>query len=997
MVQTYFPVADETGFDGAITAISNGGTAAAINTSYTIALSGLPLGLTNDVLLDLETGSTLLLEGVALNATGVTFDATGVVTLDLNFTGTITLDGGAVRNVALAINSGGTAVAGYYSGQILGTVGDGGDTASNDGTIVFSDSAGAVDFDTGLVQNGWDGTTAALISGTAIGVEIDTSGTVQNAGTISAFTPPDDTGIGAYLLSGTVDNGTATYSTALITADDYGVEIIDAGLVANDGTISGTNGAGVYLGSGTIYNGSSVDITASITTASGDATWVNDGAGIVANFGTLSALGGVAVYLASGGTLTNGSAADTGATVTGAFEAVLVGQPGSAFAGTIDNYGTIAANGDDSLNSVIAVFLENGGSVANFGTASAINGVDWGVLVEGAAGSVQNAGTIAALGVSGFGVDLAAGGTIENGAAAGATARIQGVYDGVRIEGGTAGAGALVDNQGTISGTIGVDFASGSVEASGTVINDGLIESSSSTGYAIVFGNGSERLILQAGGSFVGSVKGYEAASPAATTTIEFAGGTAGNFSWNGDDSGTVTDPLGSFAFAAIGTFAVDAGASWTLQTDAASTQTIAFQLGASPATVALTAVSPATPNAVQAVIEDFGKGGTIDLPNIANAGITGFSYSGSTLDVLGNGGTLAALDLPGPFFSNSFTHSVDTTTGTFITTEVIPCFLPGTLIRSDRGEVAVECLTVGDTVITYGGRKRRLCWIGTGSAQPSRGARGPATPIIVRKGALGDNVPYRDLHITKGHSLFIDGVLIPVEFLVNHRSILWDDLTQNVTVFHLELDEHDILIANGAAAESYRDDGNRWLFGNANSGWEQPAKPPCAPVLTGGPRVDSIWHWLLDRAPGRRDASPMAEPDLHLVVDGTRCEPTTRRGTMFVFDLPHRPGDVRIVSRAASPQEIGLARDPRRLGVAIGRIALLVAGRLKVLAAADASLRDGFHAFEPDCGFRWTDGDAAIPTGLFADMSGPGRLELTVASVARTVGARAPASRRAA
>jgi hypothetical protein len=971
MVQTYFPVADESDFDNAITAISTGGTDAAINTNYTIALTSLPIGLTNDVLLDLETDSTLLLEGDALNATGVTFTATGAMTLDLNFTGTITLNGGSLDNVALTTNSGGTVTAGNYTGQIVGTPGDGGDTAINDGTVTFSGSNGAVDFDTGLVQNGWDGTTAALISGTAVGVEIDTSGTVQNAGTISAFIPPDFTGIGVYLGAGTVDNGTATYNVALITADDFGVEIIGAGQVENDGTISGLYGAGVYLGSGTVGNGDAADDVATITSISGDAVWVNDGTGIVTNFGMISASAGVGVYLASGGTLTNGSTSDTGATVTAAFEGVLVGQPGSAFVGTVDNYGTITANGDDSINYVIGVFLENGGGVANLGAASAIDGVDWSVLIEGAAGSVQNAGMIVASGTAGIGVDLEAGGTVDNGAGPGSAATIEGTYDGIRIAGGAAGAGALVDNEGTIIGAVGVDFATGAVEAAGTVINDGLIDSTTPSGDAIVFGDGDERLILDPGGAFIGSVQGYEAASPAATTTVEFAAGTSGGFSWNSDDSGSVTDAAGTFDFASIGTFAVDAGASWTLQTDATSGQTIQFQLGAASAVLALSTPTPATPDAVQAVIADFGNGGTIDLPNVANASITDLKYTGSTLDVIGDSGTLAALDLPGPFFSNSFTHGVDAGTGTFITTEVIPCFLPGTLIRTERGDVAVEALSVGDMVVTLGGGKRRLCWIGTGRTKVKCGARGPATPIIVRKGALADNVPYMDLRITKGHSLFLDGVLIPAEFLINHRSILWDDVTQNVHVFHLELDEHDVLIANGAAAESYRDDGNRWLFGNANSGWDQPPKPACAPVLTGGAVVDAAWRRLLERAGGPAHLALTQDAQLALSADGALVAPTVQHDGMAVFILANRAREVRLLSRSAVPLELGLARDARELGVAVRRLRARKGSRARVIEAEDARLTDGFHAFESDEGIRWTNGDAALPAELFEGFKG--------------------------
>ena len=122
-----------------------------------------------------------------------------------------------------------------------------------------------------------------------------------------------------------------------------------------------------------------------------------------------------------------------------------------------------------------------------------------------------------------------------------------------------------------------------------------------------------------------------------------------------------------------------------------------------------------------------------------------------------------------------------------------VPCFLPGTFILTDQGEVPVEKLQLGDRIATLSGTTRRLSWIGRGRTLATRGRRNAATPVIVQKGALADNVPHHDLHITKGHALFLDGVLIPAEFLVNHRSILWDDRAQEVTVFHLELDTHDV------------------------------------------------------------------------------------------------------------------------------------------------------------------------------------------------------------
>ena len=78
----------------------------------------------------------------------------------------------------------------------------------------------------------------------------------------------------------------------------------------------------------------------------------------------------------------------------------------------------------------------------------------------------------------------------------------------------------------------------------------------------------------------------------------------------------------------------------------------------------------------------------------------------------------------------------------------------------------------IGEHVITHSGEAKPIKWIGVGKVLATRGQRSAATPVIVRKGALGLNVPTQDLRVTKGHALYIDGVLIPVEELINHRSI---------------------------------------------------------------------------------------------------------------------------------------------------------------------------------------------------------------------------------
>ncbi|WP_305782257.1 Hint domain-containing protein [Acidisphaera sp. S103] len=325
--------------------------------------------------------------------------------------------------------------------------------------------------------------------------------------------------------------------------------------------------------------------------------------------------------------------------------------------------------------------------------------------------------------------------------------------------------------------------------------------------------------------------------------------------------------------------------------------------------------------------------------------------------------------DDPVTMVTDSTTSVIDINTGL--------CFLRGTQILCPAGQVPVQDLAIGDLVQTLSGKARAIAWIGKGRVLATRGRRNAATPVIVGKSAFADNIPNHDLRVTRGHAFAFDGVLIPIEFLVNHRSILWDDRAQEVELYHVELETHDILIANGAAAESYRDDGNRWLFQNANSGWNMPPKLPCAPVLTGGPVVDAVWRRLLDRA-GPRPGVPLTEdPDLHLMIDGQRVDATARHGTAHIFAVPNERASVSIVSLGAAPAELGTARDPRVLGIAVRWIAVRDGTRFRVMEAGDALLADGFHAFEPSNGLRWTDGNAALPQALFDGFDGPTELVL--------------------
>jgi len=892
MGQTSFSVGNGGSLSAVLADIGSGADAAQ-GTAYTITVTAA---------IDLSSASVSLLPGSSVTLEGPSvfiidaFAVSGTVTTDLDFTGTVTLQDSVLDNVALAMNVGGTVVAGQYTGAVQGTPGDAGDSAVNDGTIQYGGSFAAIKFAIGTVQNGWNGPASALVSGVAGGVLLTTSGLVQNGGTIVAS---GTASASVFLGAGTVDNGQIGDTGAEISGGLNGVEVTGAGLVNNDGTITGVASDAVYLGSGTVQNGESGDVTALINGGPADnGVWIGAGGGTVANFGTITGGGASGVYLQGGGVLTNGASSDTTALVSGAVQGVLLRQSGAVF-----NDGTILANGSNTLQKVIGAFLVDGGTIENLGASSMIGGVDWGAIVEGASGTVTNLGTIQASGTAGLGVDLTAGGTVVNGLTAGSAATITGVFDGVRISAGAPGAGVEVLNAGTIEGGVGVDFASGATASVGTLTNDGLIESTSGTnGYAVVFGTGAETLVLQSAGAFVGRVLGNNAAG--SSTTLELVVGTQGTLSGLASDGGTVADTAGSFVFGAFGTVALDAGASWTvsapgtldtldnvgtlivsggaatvtgtltnsgtvmvdpstltldgalvsngpmrgiidigtgstvtLQAGADSGQTLQFTAGGTAETLALGASS-----SVQAVIGNFGTGTAIDLLNTA---VTGLLYSGGTLDVLNNGTMVAALDLPGSFVTSSFAYRSDAGTGTFIT-PAVPCFAVGTRIRTCAGEMAVEALRIGDRLPTlFGDEGREIVWIGHRRVD-CRCHPDPRKvwPVRIAAHAFGPGLPCRDLLLSPDHAVLVGDVLIPVKYLINRRTI--EQLpADEITYYHVELARHDVLWAEGLPAESYLDTGTRLHF--ANGGGPTALHPDfaglweaygCAPLIATGPAL---------------------------------------------------------------------------------------------------------------------------------------------------------------
>jgi serralysin len=143
-------------------------------------------------------------------------------------------------------------------------------------------------------------------------------------------------------------------------------------------------------------------------------------------------------------------------------------------------------------------------------------------------------------------------------------------------------------------------------------------------------------------------------------------------------------------------------------------------------------------------------------------------------------------------------------------------CFCAGAMVATPDGEAAVETLRRGDPVRTLDGRVVPIVWIGRQTvmrrfADPLRLA-----PVRVKAGALGDNIPCRDLLLSAEHALFVGGVLIQAGALVNGTSIRREwDMPETFVYYHVETEDHALILVDDAAAETFVDNAERRRFDN--------------------------------------------------------------------------------------------------------------------------------------------------------------------------------------
>ncbi|WP_072389320.1 Hint domain-containing protein [Hyphomicrobium sp. CS1BSMeth3] len=311
------------------------------------------------------------------------------------------------------------------------------------------------------------------------------------------------------------------------------------------------------------------------------------------------------------------------------------------------------------------------------------------------------------------------------------------------------------------------------------------------------------------------------------------------------------------------------------------------------------------------------------------------------------------------------------------------PCFAEGVLIRTTRGDIAVEDLKKGDIVITVSGAERPIKWIGQTVAHPGRHPRPhEVNPIRIKAGAFASGLPVRDLRVSPGHAIFVDGVLVPAGCLVNGATIMQQSV-ETIRYFHVELDSHDVLLAESLACESYLDDGNRASFSNSGEhvalhgrldpkSWDE----ACAPIVAAGPQLEEVQHRLQARAE-EMGWVRAGVADLAVVADGVRVSPVHVVGNRYWFAVPAAKEVGLQSSSSVLAQVMPGLTDRRTLGVAVSTVRI----DGETLDLDSDAFGDGFYPTEHhgDDAWRWTGGAAMLTRTL----DGPAMLEIAVRMVA--------------
>lgn len=202
------------------------------------------------------------------------------------------------------------------------------------------------------------------------------------------------------------------------------------------------------------------------------------------------------------------------------------------------------------------------------------------------------------------------------------------------------------------------------------------------------------------------------------------------------------------------------------------------------------------------------GAGGNDD-DTLMLYGIGDFRLTDVVTDSDGNGfdGTIEFLDGDGGVKGTAAFTNIE---------NIVPCFTPGTLIATTQGARMVETLKEGDKVITRDNGIQEIRWLGARKMTGIELARDPKLqPILIRKGALGNGLPQRDMMVSPNHRVLITNekvnlyfneteVLAAAKHLVGLEGIHKVNVV-GTTYIHFMFDQHEVVLSDGAWTESFQ------------------------------------------------------------------------------------------------------------------------------------------------------------------------------------------------
>lgn len=203
-----------------------------------------------------------------------------------------------------------------------------------------------------------------------------------------------------------------------------------------------------------------------------------------------------------------------------------------------------------------------------------------------------------------------------------------------------------------------------------------------------------------------------------------------------------------------------------------------------------------------------------------------------SNLDVIfmtvSNGGDVRHFVIPNDSYGDMNVHEIRTgeignvagsdaaTISTGDNAIKIVCFTKGTLIEgANTQQHPIEQLRIGDKIMTADRGLQAIKWIGITTIGASQmGAQPNLRPIRVAAGALGHGMPCADLVVSPQHRILVrskivqrmfgqNEVLIAAKHLIEVDGI---DMVENLVktkYYHVLTDHHEVVFANGAAAET--------------------------------------------------------------------------------------------------------------------------------------------------------------------------------------------------